>query len=142
MTTNSAPNLTSSKKIELYVEGYDYDQGCQALLTIMSHPLCDRGTALAMFWRSGSAYLLRYGSRQEVPVVDLDGYDLVKGIETRYLADDFTHRSVVFNPRSDRGTDWTVDYVSTSTKLPFSEAMLENSAVALGRKSSRIIKKR
>jgi len=141
MNAQRDPDMSSTEAIQRYVEAYDYDNGYEGLMEIVKHTLCDRGTALTMFWRSGAAHLLSYAARQDVPVVDLDGFDLVKGIEARYLADTFTNRSVLFNPRNDRGTDWTADYLTSTEKLHFNEAMLQNSMVTLGRKPSRTIRK-
>ena len=102
---------------ELHHFAVTYDGGDieSKLLEVVGHPECDRGTALMIYWTNAPHYFLRYAERTEVQPYELDGWDLLHAIESRFQDGGFANQSIWFDPcndkqtRSVRGHDWTVD---------------------------------
>ena len=101
----------------------------------MTHPACDLGTALMVYWTSAPHYYLQYASRDEVEAYEVPGWDLVTGIEQRVESGFYASQEIWFDPRNDkqtrsvRGHDWTADdrLVRRPAKRSIPERMLQPS---------------
>lgn len=89
---------------------WNWDAGIEPLRWIIRQPTCDRGTALLVYWYAGPRYKARYASRDEVPLYQLEGFDLVMEIEAGFLAGRYSNAQISFDPRDDLGHDWTAEY--------------------------------
>jgi hypothetical protein len=94
--------LESSEELFLFAHHASGDLTAAEWRRVIDHPLCDRGTALLVFWRNSPAYLYQYASAADVPYDD-GRYELVKDIERLYLAGAFPDRGLRFDPASFRG---------------------------------------
>jgi Leucine-rich repeat (LRR) protein len=94
----------------------------EELLAIVRHPLCDRGTALLVYWTRAPHYYLRYTSEEGVRPFELPGWQLMRALEERVGQDDFAGREIWFDPRNDKqttvptGMDWTRDLSETTAQ--------------------------
>ena len=101
--------MESSEELFLFAYHVTGDLTAAAWRRLIDNPLCDRGTALLVFWRNSPGYLYQYASAVEVPYDD-GRHDLVKDIERRYLAGAFPDRGLRFNPSSFRGCNLLLSY--------------------------------
>jgi len=81
---------------------------CTGLRRVIRHPLCDRGTALLIYWRGGPGWYAQYSDRAETRNADeADGYDLSQEIERLIIQARFATYRFQYDPTNDRGTDLT-----------------------------------
>lgn len=84
---------------------FNWDTECDTLRTLMKHPLCDRGTALAVFWAGQPDYYYRR------PLLQLTEDErqvrtLLEEIERRYTdANGFAHATICTDPGDMDGED-------------------------------------
>lgn len=71
---------------------------------VIDNPLCDRGTALVVFWRNSPVYVYEH------PDADDDRSDLVRDIERRYLAGAFPDRGLRFDPAEFREVNFLLGH--------------------------------
>lgn len=48
--TENLKQLESTQEIHEFATNYNWDYGIEPLKLILQHPLCDRGTALKIYW--------------------------------------------------------------------------------------------
>jgi hypothetical protein len=127
---------------------HNWDDGVARLEQILGDPVCDLGTALAIYWMGGPGFDQRFAT-----VKDL-GRDrwrretllFLRRLERRILKRDFATATILFNPRFDRttisrdGHDWTAEYADTKVVRPIPDTLKEPSCVdpaweARGRKA-------
>ena len=77
----------------------DYRTG-PALKEILAHPLCDAGTALAIYWLNEPDFWKKAEAEDRIPTWGQESYALHKDIETRYVAGRFGEAKFKFDPRS------------------------------------------
>jgi len=104
----------SAEELHAFVNVMNWDGGgADRLSRVLAHPLCDRGTALMIYWLARPRFYIKYGTRERVrdelwPSA-LDDYDLLCDIERRFAANDFATADIPFNPADDNGRDHTSD---------------------------------
>src|SRR5437868_6949980 len=89
--------LGSPEELYQLAWNWNWDDGCAVPRWIIRHPLCDRGTALRVYWTAAPGWYRQYSDRHEMEVgrsYELDGYDLVKEIEERLLAGAYGHSDI------------------------------------------------
>lgn len=103
--------------------------------------MCDKGTALLLFWKSAPGFLYQYGSEEEIEkelekaneifAVLLKGnlkyYIFVREIEKKYLAGFYTNQNIKFDPRNNQGSDHTTRYSDITLKREIPEELLKAS---------------
>jgi hypothetical protein len=97
---------------------------------IIRHPLCDRGTALLIYWRAAPRWYYQFANRDEVAskhAWSLPHYDLVKEIEERYVAGGYSQGEIAFDPSNDEGIDWIAEYEDEESKQLIPDIMNEPS---------------
>jgi len=106
--------LNTFEKLHNFAVHYNWDDGFEIPKWIINNPLCDRGTALMMYWHARPQYFCKYPTRDEVPRTgwNLQHYDFLREIEEKYLGGFYKHQTIFFNPRHDmsdgmEGYDWT-----------------------------------
>jgi hypothetical protein len=104
---------------------WNWDGGIEPLEWIVAQPMCDRATALLVYWYGGAGYDARYASRDDVPAYELDVHDLLHGIEQRYLSGFYTRQELAFDPTNDDGEDWTRLYDDLPKRRTIPAVMLE-----------------
>jgi len=89
--------LESAEELHQFVLYYNWDDGIDALKKVNSHPKCDRGTALLIYWLSGPA-VCEYASRDECPDYYLDLYDYVVDLEEKLLSNYYNTNQIYVDP--------------------------------------------
>src|SRR6185369_17646906 len=98
--------VTDAQELHLYADGFNWDAGVGALRRVVRHRLCDRGTALLIYWRGSPGYMARFADRSETRNPDqADHFDLLREMEQKVQADQFASRRFTYDPRNDRGKD-------------------------------------
>ena len=100
----------SSDEWHLVAWGWNWDNSLEPLQWIVTHPMCDRATALLMYWYGGAGYHVQYATRDDVPTHNLDMYDWLREIEQRYVDGFYVRQELAFDPARDDGHDWTREY--------------------------------
>jgi hypothetical protein len=94
----SGGKLRSARELHGFVQRYNWDDGLDVLFAMIRHPLCDRGTALMIYWLADPSYAKSHATREDVPEYNRSGYDLVMEIETRMLAGGFRQAAIGYAP--------------------------------------------
>jgi hypothetical protein len=104
----------SAEELHAFVDEMNWDGGGADRLTrVLAHPLCDRGTALMIYWRAQPRFFIKYVTRERVrdelwPSA-LEDYDMLRDVERRFESDGFATADIPFNPANDKGHDHTSD---------------------------------
>jgi hypothetical protein len=105
--------VTDAEELHLYADGFNWDTGVEELRRVIRHPLCDRGTAILIYWRGAPGWYARYADRSETRNPDqADHFDLLREIEQKIIGGHFRTRRFHYDPKSDRGHDMTTRYGS------------------------------
>ncbi len=115
--------FATSDELHHFAWNYNWDNDLDDLWWIIRNPLCDKGTALLLYWTACPRWLYQYGRREEVPPYEREHYDFVKELEHRYLTNLYTHETTHVDPSNDRGTNWTTEYRDVAIKQQIPEAM-------------------
>ena len=84
---------------------------------VIRHPLCDRGTALLIYWRGAPGFYARCADRSETRNPDqADHFDLLREIEQRVIAGHFHTHRFSYDPKNDRDRDLTTQYDRSKQK--------------------------
>jgi len=123
---------STSDEMHEVVQRYNWDSGTAPLKWIAKHELCDRGTALMIYWMGSPHWYTQYAKAKDVAAHEKDTYGLLTAIEKRYLEGGYERSELRFDPRADdsRGEpiDWTVNHYSDNeVKRPIPEGMFEAS---------------
>lgn len=108
--------IESPEELHAYAGGFNWDCGCGGMRDVIRHPLCDMGTALMIYWHAGAGWFLQYADRSEVRDHEIEQLELIEEIERRALDGRYRTATQPFDPRADRGTDWTTLYDEQARK--------------------------
>ena len=114
-------SAVDSEELHLFAGGFNWDGGVEELRRLIRHPLCDRGTALLIYWRAGPRWFAQYRDRSEAYNPDVaEQFDLLQEIEQKVLAGHFGQCRFPYDPRNDRGQDMTQRHskVKTVREIP------------------------
>ncbi len=115
---------TDPEELHLYADGFNWDAGVGPLRRVIRHPLCDRGTALLIYWRGSPGYMARFADRSETRHPDqADHFDLLREIEQKMMAGHFPSQRFSYNPTNDRGTNLTARHAGGPQKRPIPQEM-------------------
>lgn len=115
--------LESAEELHVFAVNWNWDWGIKPLLEIIRSQLCDKGTALLIYWYcSPVAFYKRHQSQESV----LDDYErriykLMKEVEQKYSQGFYTHQTIEFNPAK----DWQEPYGGEELKQPIPTIMFE-----------------
>lgn len=89
--------LNTPEKLHEFATHYNWDEGFEIPKWIINNPLCDKGTALMMYWHADPQYFRQYAVREEVPSTGwkLQHYDLLREIEEKYLSGFYKHQIIL-----------------------------------------------
>ena len=99
------------EELENISQNYNWDDGYAIPVAIVRSPNCDLGTALRLYWRAGAQWLTQYSDISEVRDLDLEAWDFCLEVEGRVENRFYTSANVIFDARSDDGSDHTADYL-------------------------------
>lgn len=110
--------LQTAEELHLYAWNYNWDSGIDSMRRVIHHPLCDKGTALLIYWYAGPGYLYQFLTRDEVSEYIRDQYDFLMELEQKYLSGAYQSEAITFDPAHDEGTgtNWTKEYAKIPKK--------------------------
>lgn len=91
------------EQLHRMVMRWNWDGDNSYLNLVIDNPLCSLGTALLLYWRSDPHFFRGYMSRDDVPMLHLEGYDVLKAVEKKAQEGFFEHHGIVYDPRNDIG---------------------------------------
>ncbi|RLB49191.1 MAG: hypothetical protein DRJ42_21550 [Deltaproteobacteria bacterium] len=87
---------------------FNWDTECETLRPLVRHPLCDRGTALGVFWLGQPSW--HYGrSASELSEDAQTVRALLEEIEEQFCANAYAQSTIRLNPADMDGQDFTAD---------------------------------
>jgi hypothetical protein len=104
---------------------YNWDDGVEVLSSIVNNPICDKGTAKMIFWRSQPSYYTRFLTEEEAGY-DSDIFSLVKSIVDNFQNGFYSNQNIYYNPIEDSAAEET-DYIDQKAKWQIPEFMREPS---------------
>ncbi len=116
-------NLPSPLELHVVASNWNWDDGCKVLEWIIRNPICDKGTALLLYWRACPKWFYQYTSRDEIPEWSRSIYDFIKEVEERYLSGFYKQAEIAFDPRDDEGTNWIEEYPNVKVKQEIPDQM-------------------
>lgn len=94
--------VESSSEIHEFAKHYNWDYGLEPLKLVLNHPLCDRGTALEIYWLGQPEYYSGFSTIDDIPSCNRDGYLLLKLIESLLLNEySFRYNNIHVDPMAD-----------------------------------------
>jgi len=91
--------VESSNEIDEFVNQYNWDFGSEPLKLVLQNPLCDRGTALKIYWLVKPDYYSGYLKIEDVPTSERDDYLFLKFIESLFKnKSSFRFNNIHFDP--------------------------------------------
>jgi len=116
--------VTEAEELHLYADGFNWDGGVDSLRRVVRHRLCDRGTALLIYWRGSPGYMARFADRSETRNPDqANHFDLLREIEQKVMAGHFHSHRFPYDPRNDSGKDMTARHSDTPRKRAIPQQM-------------------
>lgn len=97
-----------SEELHREARAYNWDDGTARLQRILADPQCDRATALLVYWRAKPHYFSRHATAGDVASVNRSGWQFVRALEARLVADEFVRTGIFYDPKDDVG-DLTAD---------------------------------
>lgn len=127
--------LQNPLELHAVASNWNWDDGCELLTWIVCNPICEKGTALLLYWRAGPRWFYQFSNRDEISKYELPIYDLIKEIETRYISGFYKESTIAFDPKNDEETDWTIAYskinpkqeIPALMKIPISGILIDRS---------------
>src|SRR5690349_9296432 len=97
--------LATPEELHAFALHYNWDDGVELLTLIIRNPMCDRGTALMLYWLTDGIFAQR---AEEISRYQGHVYALAMEIERRFLAGFYTGAAIRFDPKDplDLDGDW------------------------------------
>ena len=111
--------LKSSKELHYLASIFNWDDELDVLEWIINSPLCDKGTALLIFWRSQPDYYTRFDNEEEAEIAG-EAFRLVRNIIKNFQDGFYQRARIRFNPKSD---EFDINYVDPKAKWDIPEEM-------------------
>ncbi len=114
--------LESPLELHFCAIGFNWDTSVDELRRLVDHPLCDRGTALAIFWLGQPAHHYA-GPLSRMAEDELAVRRLLEAIERRYDGRGYASEEIRFDPAHAGGEDLTIsarELVSPDRPVPLS----------------------
>jgi hypothetical protein len=92
--------LRSSEDLHYLMKSWNWDDGNNIPSLVLSHPKCDYGTALMIYWMCDPDYYLEREAKNNIPDFQQEDFELLKMIENRLLSNDFELERIQFDPAS------------------------------------------
>jgi len=90
------------EELHAFVEHWNWDKGVEAINEIIHNPACEAATALMAYWMAGPEWFLQYLDRNAAlnQGEDIELFDLIAEIESRYVAGGFAKGLISYDPNS------------------------------------------
>jgi hypothetical protein len=105
---------------------WNWDDDLKPMSEIIRSPICDKGTALLIYWYAGPVWLYQtYANEDEIKgSYERERYRLVKEIEEKYTSGFYKSETINFDP----SRDWPESYRGETLKQEIPEVMLKPSS--------------
>lgn len=128
---NLFQSLNSSEQYYL-AQFYNWDDGATVLQWIVESSICDKGTALLIFWYSEPDFYLNH-NEDTIPDYEKDVFNLLKKIVGRFNKNDFKSSKFRFNPGSKvENIDWNKKYQNWDLPKSLKEEVKGITPISLG----------
>lgn len=126
--------LQTSEELHYFAAPYNWDaMRLEPLRWVLSHPPCDKGTAVMLYWMCQPKSLYaKYANREQVDKYDLEAYDLIKEIEEKILAGYYIRQNLGYPTTASRKRDWWIRYSQEYQQQEIPEKMLDFSSAEAG----------
>ncbi len=111
--------LKSAKELHYLASIFNWDDDTEVLEWIINSPLCDKGTALLIFWSSQPDFYTRFENEQEAEY-ERDTFRLIRNIIKNYQDGFYKKARFRFNPRS---AMFDVNYIDPRAKWEIPDEM-------------------
>jgi len=98
---------------------FNWDDDKDVLEWIVNNPLCDKGTAFLIFWRSQPDFYTRFENEDEAEY-DRETFRLVRNVVLNFQNGFYKSARIKFNPNSD---EFDVSYVDPKAKCVIPDEM-------------------
>ncbi len=111
-----------SKELHLFAANWNWDdiRTADVLRSIIHNPLCDRGTALMIYWLTDGMFC-QYANECDVPDWEREVYLLAMEIEHLMRTGGFQHQNIRFDPKNKQhlgGGDYRLVLKNAKRKTP------------------------
>jgi hypothetical protein len=95
---------SNPEELHAFAVTWMWDDTTDALQHILDNPVCEAATALLIYWRANPEWYLQFADRDAVLAAygarsgELEIFDFVSRLETRYVAGEFLVGSLAFDP--------------------------------------------
>ena len=79
----------------------DTTMAVDALEAVLEHPLCDRGTALMIYWLGEPTYFADFASDEDVPEVNRSLKEFLNRVQNQLMSEQFKSNTICFDPMVD-----------------------------------------
>lgn len=88
------------EELHAFADTWNWDGGFSPLQVLLDNPSCEAGTALLIYWKAAPEFYRQFHDREAVALAkaDVQSFDFLIGIETRYVAGEFPVGVVSFDP--------------------------------------------
>jgi hypothetical protein len=109
--------LATPHELHAFADHHNWDDGVDELRAVIESPMCDRGTALMLYWRTDGVFCRE---PSEVSAYQREIHDFVLEIERRFLGGSFRSQVIRFDPKdpADLHGDWTLVVRGASRAVP------------------------
>jgi len=118
----------TSKERHQLVLGWNWDSSLNVLKWIISDPDTDKATALYIYWANGPRWHKQYVNREEAMAEspwNISNFDLAEETEKLFLSGFYKNHQFAFDPTSDRGHNWTTEYLDKKIKTEIPDIMFK-----------------
>lgn len=131
MNSADVKKLETSEELHVFARLYNWDnEAYEALRWIVNNPICDKGTALMLYWYSEPRSLLNEYADEAEAEADgyyIDVYRFVKEIESLFLPGFYVRQNISFDPHNEDSDDLTLDDLDENAKQEIPEELLKAS---------------
>lgn len=121
--------LQSPLELHQFAINYNCNAGFRPLRWLIRSPLCDKGTALYVYWQLGDVVWTAPEDRDVGREEDWDAAGLIAELETRFAAGFYQHQEIAFDPRGwlewNRIDEYRWQKARQAGTLTFPEEMLQ-----------------
>ena len=91
-------HIDSSAELHALAQQINWDCGFDALEAVLEHPLCDRGTALMIYWLGAPTYFADFASDEDVPDVNRSLKEFLNRVQNQLMSEQFKSNTICFDP--------------------------------------------
>jgi hypothetical protein len=91
-------SIKSAIELHEFSRQFNWDGGFDELEAVLHHRLCDRGTALMIYWLAEPVYFLDFDNPNDIPSVNLPLSQFVNTVRDMLLKNQFESNQIRFDP--------------------------------------------